>query len=153
MLDFLITGKLPTVKTVEESGVMETIRDLMIESVRQNFIQGGRPAWQPKKDGSGFALGALYKSVDGANGADYAEVWAGAYSAKGYNYGLAQNFGATIPPVQNKFMAWQVNGKWIYRYSRAGFELPARPFMVLQSEDISKIFELVPKALISQAGD
>lgn len=146
-LDVQIQGGLPKANLPEQTAVFKKIEEYMVQSIQKNFLEGGRPAWQPKKDGTSFSLGRLFRSISGISGANYASVSAAAFSKTGYNYGLAQNFGAKIPPVEGKLMVFEIDGHIIFTYKRKGFDLPARAFMMFQDEDVDYILRSLSQAV------
>ena len=140
----MITIEVENPVTIREDFTQQfqMIGEYMLDSVRQNFVRGGRPdTWAPLKvpirKGKGgylgltvggshggpsflFKSGALLNSVDYAFDSESATVGAGA----GLPYARAHQFGV---PSRN---------------------LPARPYMLFQEEDIDWIKNLMQGSLL-----
>lgn len=104
--------------------VMKQIAQIMKRSVQLNFERGGRPnAWLPLKRGSGTPLmgqGTLYRTIRSDSDKNSALVASGA----GLPY-------------------WRIHHKGGMAGRGHKASIPARPYMVLQREDIVKIAKMI----------
>ena len=108
---------------------------------------GGRPAWPPLKHGTEtplVATGRMFRAITEQWGPGFAE--AGIDSPEVYM--LAQQYGARIPPVSGKLMVFNIDGNVIFTYKRKGFDLPARPFVMFQDQDVDWILRMIPQAIL-----
>jgi phage gpG-like protein len=121
----------------------------MLDSVRRNFIEGGRPTpWQALKMGGPSALfagGDLVRSITSASGDSWAEV-----STSGLPYArIHQEGGETHPTITQKskgFFWWKFKETGLPMWKALALKyavgekmtvnIPARPFMMFQEEDI-----------------
>lgn len=123
MLNIEIQGKLPSLDGFEFSNTFEKVARYMELSIKRNFAEGGRPQWQAKKDGSPSHLyisGALFNTIGFEYGADFAE--AGAMALLPYSW-----------VHQAGFSGVKKNGVFM--------NMPARPYVMFQDEDIDWIAE------------
>jgi len=136
------------------SEVWDTISDIIIESVHQNFEVGGRPdAWPPSKKLSGQTLvqsGALRDSVQkSAQGPDFVEIEAGA----GLPYAKIHQFGGTINhPGSDKLQVFEVEGKKVFTRGTKPHQItiPVRRYFRIQDEDVEKIAEALGEYFMIQ---
>ena len=137
--------------TDDLTDVFAECEQLMLQSVRQNFFAGGRPnTWAPlKKTGEPSHLyksGKLVEQIGSHHGADFAEVY-----VSDVPYAAIQNFGGTIHhPGSTKFQAFQIGDKWVYTHGTQPHEIdiPARPFMLFQDEDVVRVQTLFAQDII-----
>jgi phage gpG-like protein len=162
MMEMKIEGELPSLKD-DFTKEMETISRMMLESVQQNFLEGGRPdKWKPLKTGEERRLigktEALYRSGRNAFGKNFAEVTWGA----GLPYAAIQHFGGVTHPTvteksQRYFWAmYYASGKknemwkWLALKpigTKLNITIPASPYMMFQEQDIEKYVEILGSAL------
>lgn len=131
------------------SRVMAAASRLMLQSVRKNFRDGGRydragsvfggeEKWlvtnNPKPLVRQGMQGGLMASIAQASDADTAWV------TTDKPYAAAHNYGHTYAP-RSSLMTRGVN---------QGFTLPARPFMVIQEEDIEDVKDLIRAHLLGE---
>lgn len=150
--------------------VMNRIGVIVVESVRENFKDEGRPTkWQPLSENYANGLlgkdpflknGVLRRSVakklgirkilySGRVGGlkDSIQYQASGNSVKiGTNkiYGAIHQFGGTVKaadiyPKNKKALAWGGCLHPVKKVHRPAFEMPARPFLMVQEEDWRKI--------------
>jgi len=137
--------------TDDLTDVFAECEQLMLQSVRQNFFAGGRPnTWAPlRKTGEPSHLyksGKLVEQIGSHHGADFAEVY-----VSDVPYAAIQNFGGTIHhPGSTKFQAFQIGDKWVYTHGTPPHEIdiPARPFMLFQDEDVVRVQTLFAQDII-----
>lgn len=115
------------------SKAMRGVAQIMKRSIKLNFQAGGRPVpWMPKKDGTARPLwgsGVLRSTLRSEYGKNYAEAAMGA----GLKY------------------AWiHQKGGLAGRGHKAN--IPARPYMVLQREDLENIAKLVGAFIVEAPG-
>lgn len=141
-------------KGIEDNGknlsrAMKTIAVELEESVRENFEVGGRyskagsiiggPKKWPKSQygGSLIRTGNLRDSITSKSDKTSAQVGTNIAYAKIHNFG-ATVAGQTIIPREKRALAFIWNGmRRIYaKVTTKTHDIPARPFMVVQPEDI-----------------
>jgi phage gpG-like protein len=141
-------------KGIENNGknlsrAMKTIAVELEESVRENFEVGGRyskagsiiggPKKWPKSQygGSLIRTGNLRDSITSKSDKASAQVGTNIAYAKIHNFG-ATVAGQTIIPREKRALAFIWNGlRRIYaKVTTKTHDIPARPFMVVQPEDI-----------------
>lgn len=123
-------------KTQHRSGLMRKIAGTMQSAVDQNFAAGGRPKWAGLRYRQGTPLidsGELRNSIQAEADNDTAIVGTNVL------YAPLHHFGGVIAPKNKPFLAFQINGKWVY--TKKPITIPARPFMVLSAEDRADILE------------
>ena len=145
MIGIQLTGTLPQVNS-DFTEMMSDIGQLMLESVQQNFIAGGRPnQWEPLKTGEQahlYKTGYMYWSVQTYSGSNEAVVF---IDTNRVPQAAIHNFGGTIKhPGSSKFQAFFYNGNWIYTWGTKphDIDIPARPFMMFQEEDKNRILSM-----------
>ncbi|EBF0135710.1 phage virion morphogenesis protein [Salmonella enterica] len=123
--------------------LMETIAGIMLNAVDENFIQGGRPTWEPLKyrDGKPLQLsGRLHASVQSWSDNDQAIVGTNVIYA-----GIQNNGGRTkaheIRPRRKK--ALYFNGRYAKKVNHPGSDIPARPFLSLTDDDYAEIRQAI----------
>ena len=108
--------------------VVDGIRQIMLDGVHRQFIEGGYPEkWTPKKDGSAsylFAGGALVQGIDSEFGQQGDEFYARVMTTGGLPYAAIHNWGG-------------------YAGRNHSAYIPARPYMVIAEEDQEKIGDSV----------
>lgn len=143
-----------TLKGIENNGkdlsrAMKTIAIELEESVRENFEVGGRYStpgsllggnhkWvKGKYGGSLIKTGNLRDSITSESDSNSAQVGTNISYAKIHNFG-ATVAGQTIIPREKKGLSFIWNGiRRIYaKVTTKTHDIPARPFMVVQPEDI-----------------
>lgn len=140
---------------------MEAIGALAKESIKTNFAQGGRPdSWpRPKhRDGqplraTGRLMNSIGKQVDGNTvyvgtnvvyaapmhfGAKKGSFGTFVHMVKTHQRQVTQAFGKQL-----KFPVWATVGAHAREVSLPWGDIPARPFMLLQDEDVVEIKELL----------
>lgn len=146
MITFTIE-KMPniTIRPIGES--MRMISERLGQTVRENFNVGGRPPWLPTRANLTQPLlgkGGLFSSITESSGEDWAEVSTDLIYARTHQQGRS-----FIPTPKQKGFFWAqyfdtLNEKWKWMALAANrgrmFYIPARPFMVLQPEDMDFIF-------------
>lgn len=123
MLEVEIQGTLPEVNE-DFTEAMEKIRELMYESVRRNFFEGGRPAWMPRKKSYPWPIlrksaGGMFDSIQRESAKAYAEVWV---------------------PDSIRYARYHQDGT---------SKMVARPFMMFQDEDYDEILKIVAENLFT----
>lgn len=123
--------------------LMEKIADIMLNAVDENFIAGGRPAWEPLKyrDGRPLQLsGRLHASITPWHDNDTAVVGTNVIYARIQNEG-----GKTRPheirPRNKK--ALRFNGRFAGKVNHPGSDIPARPFLKLTDDDYNEIRQAI----------
>jgi phage gpG-like protein len=153
MINIEIQGKLPQVNTNFES-VMEKITDIMYRSVQMNFIAGGRP--QPWKSLQPFGesshlmrSGNMFENIQLKWDASSATVY---LDTARVPYAAINNFGGTIQhPGSDKFQAFDRGGEMIFTHGTQphAINIPARPFMMFQEEDKTRILEIMRSSIFT----
>lgn len=125
------------------SPLMEQIADIMMNAVDENFIQGGRPAWEPLKYRDGKPLMVtrrLHGSITPWHDNDSAVVGTNVIYARIHNQG-----GKTRPheirPRNRR--ALRFNGRFATKVNHPGSDIPARPFLTLTDHDMDEIHQAV----------
>lgn len=159
MINFQVSGSLPVVNA-DLSEKMKQIAKLMEDSIRQNFIEGGRPStWQLTKEGGNpfYPLGKLYNSIRSISDKNSATAWAG----DGLIYARRQQLGgyANVPITEKSrsffwmmfFRTKDYKWKWMALTQRSVFMvyIPPRPYVMFQQEDIAKILDLIGTGIIT----
>lgn len=164
MIQFSIRGSLPRINS-DLSEVMREVSQLLKDSVIQNFDEGGRPRWQPLKYDGLFKTPLimshrLYSSVKSSSDSNSATVTAG----EGLGiYPFVQQFGSThtvpVTPRSVAYFWWMFNSTGEEGWKRMAIagnknkffqvKIPARPYMMFQEEDITKVMELVGSGLVT----
>ena len=160
-----IVANLPVInKDLTES--FRKIEEILLRSIRLNFLMGGRPdPWAPAKRGgtdeSGGNTplvlgGALYNSIRGESGYGYAEVIAG----EGLPYARIHQYGGFVQiPISKKsrrffwamfYKTLDERWKWMALTERSVFiiYIPPRPYMVLQDVDLDLIIRIVQEGVL-----
>ena len=138
-------------KSANTSPVMAAIGNLVVKSVRQNFREGGRPEkWTPSKKSKGKTLigtGALMKNIhyelDG-NGAAVTVMTGPQKYAKLHQFG--GSISACVISARNRqALKFTIGGLTLFRKSvkHPGAQIPARPYMLLQDEDVKNIEKMM----------
>jgi phage gpG-like protein len=161
MIDIKMVGSLGVVSNLEET--METVAELMYQSVRQNFVEGGRPArWLPLKQNPFGRTDAFHPPDKFVNNLEksFTGGTATVYMGGNLPYARIQNFGGVnyvrATPEARKFFwrMWYNTNDEMWKNmaltEKAGFfiRIPARTFMMFQEEDIQKILELIGSGII-----
>lgn len=165
MITFSITGNLPTVNT-DLTETMAKVSELLKHSVQRNFVEEGRPtAWQSLKNpvvsasNMLFDSGALFSSIRNESDANSATVTAGEGLGK---YPFVHQFGSqhTVPvtPRSVGYFWWMFHNTGDEMWKRMAIvgardkyfvvNVPARPYMMFQEEDITKIMELIGSGIV-----
>jgi len=120
---------------------LNQIGKLVVSSVRQNFIKGGRPEPWKKSSGKktlvglgtrGGLMGSIHYRVDG----DTVVI------ATNKPYAAIHNFGGIIKAKNAKNLKFKVKGKWV---SKKEVVIPKREYMLIQEDDNVRIKELLAK--------
>jgi len=165
VIQFTLTGSLPKVNT-DLTASMKQVAELVEASVKRNFSEGGRPtAWvalKPQVVTGNTPLmksGALFNSIENTSDGTSATVSAG----QGLPYAMTQQFGSGsnhhIPITEKSrnyfWLMYHKTGnemwKWMAISKKTVFEggVPARPFMMFQEEDVTKIMEIIGSGLVT----
>lgn len=132
-------------RSVNLKPILSVIGNIAAKSVRQNFREGGRPdRWQPSKKAKGKTLigtGALMKGIHYKTD----ELGVTVMTSK-LPYAAIHNFGGETKPhiirAKNaKAIPLKIGGATIFRKEvhHPGSKIPARPYMLLQDEDIKVV--------------
>ena len=135
-------------RAVHLKPIMAVTGNMVVKSVRQNFRDGGRPEkWEKSKKPKGMTLvgtGALMKSIHYKVDDDGMGVTVMTGPQK---YAAIHQFGGQTKPHEiraknRKAIPLTFGGVTIFRkkVNHPGSKIPARPYMLLQDEDI-KIIE------------
>ena len=127
--------------------ILKVAGNIVVKSVKQNFREGGRPEkWTQSKKSKGMTLigtGALMKSIHHKVDDDGMGVTVMTGPQK---YAAIHQFGGTTAPHEIKAknrraLQFTVGGVTLYRKKvhHPGSNIPARPYMLLQDEDIENI--------------
>lgn len=158
MITFSIEGELPVVNA-DLSEVMRAVALLMEESVKLNFIEGGRPVhWEATKRGTRafYPFGDLFYSIRKISGATWAEVSAGDNLPYARIQQAGGEFNVPITQQSRKFF-WAMFFKtgdpkwqWMALSNKSSFHIriPARPYMMFQDEDVEKILSLIGGGIV-----
>lgn len=154
MLTTEIIGTLPTIN----SNLAESMRwagNLMLDSVRKNFMAAGRPdKWPQKKDGSRsflFQSGDLLRSIQMRSDATSATV---SISTRDVPYAAIHNFGGVIKhPGSSKFQVFHIGGAVVFTHGTKPHDIhiPQRQYMMFQEEDRRAILERIGLAIFTQS--
>ncbi len=157
MITATVTGALPRVNT-DLSPKMALAAKIMEESIKLNFIQGGRPvSWEPRKSQLFshpllFASGGLYSSIYSTSGDRWAEA--------GARKTIHQTGGIFPIPITDKsrgffWSVWYRTGeemwKWMALTKSTVFmvKMPKRQYVLFQQTDIEKILNLIGAGIVS----
>lgn len=134
------------------------IGNLVAKSVKQNFREGGRPVrWPSSKKSKGKTLigtGALMKGIhyELDNDGNAVTVMTGPQK-----YARIHQFGGSIPAhdivaKNRKALKFTIGGQVFYRKSahHPGANIPARPYMLLQEEDETKIKDILANRIVDE---
>ncbi len=145
MISVQISGTMPTMPSNPIPDAMQSVAEVMEESILANLAAGGRPdQWLPRKKDGGVALRGFMRDVSSRYDGSSAE--AGIFNAEVKHY--ANQFGAEIPPVEGKLMVFEIDGVTVFTRRRRGFTLPARPYVMFQQQDVEDILRLVTNAVL-----
>lgn len=123
--------------------LMVKIAGIMMDAVDENFVRGGRPAWEPLKSREGQPLmlsGQLHHSIQPWTDNDNAFVGTNVIYAR-----IQQLGGETRPHVirpRNK-KALYFNGRFAQKVNHPGSVIPARPFLAMTEAD----YDLIRQAI------
>ncbi|RPH42092.1 MAG: hypothetical protein EHM87_17825 [Burkholderiales bacterium] len=152
----------------DPSPVFEELGEIMIESIQTNFEQGGRPQqWKASKraettggrtlidkGGSGGLLGSLHRNPD----PNKAIVAAGKVYAAMMHFGATKGqFGTIMAQIPQHSRTR--NGKTYtvsshQRQTKVPWgNIPARPFMMFQDEDVPEILNAMTRYLFTFSGN
>jgi len=165
VISFTLTGNLPRINTnLEET--MRSVSELMRKSVERNFDLGGRPEWTPLKYGRETPLigtGRLRRSIQNTSDGNSASVEAGEGLG---SYPFVQQFGSqhTVPVTDRSvgyfwYMFHKTQDEMWKRMAIVGardryfvVNVPARPYMMFQEEDIQQIMEMIGSGIVTFSG-
>lgn len=149
MIEVTLQGQIPQLEVNLQRG-LDKVGRYMVRSVQKNFERGGRPAWAPVKSGETplVASGKLYRSVKYMVGKNEVVILAG----EGLPYARIHHFGGVTHPVitrKSRAFFWAMwfetkDVKWKYMAlkqvgSTMNVKIPARPYMLIQPEDVEFI--------------
>jgi phage gpG-like protein len=157
MIDVQVTGTLPTIEEQDWQAITEEVGDVMLDAVRMNFIEGGRPdKWQPLKSGEPsflFRSGNLLNSIQKTTGEEDDSYWAQVSTTGGLPYAEIHQYGGVIqhPGSTKAPIPMMINGEMTFRWMKDPFNInvPPRPFMELTEEDVRQIMELAAGRLVT----
>jgi phage gpG-like protein len=158
--------------------VYDELSEIMIESVQTNFEQGGRPdKWKRSKrargedtggdgqfstgrtlinkGGSGGLLGSIHRVPSNSK----VIIAAGKVYAAAMHFGAQKGEFGTVMARVGAHNRMSVNGKEyrVMAHTRSQMvpwgNIPARPFMMIQTEDIEEMNKAVIKYLTDFGGD
>jgi phage gpG-like protein len=156
MIDIQMSGTWPNLNG-DLTEAMGEIQALMLASVRENLITGGRPPFHTlsAKYNPLIGSGKMFEGIEGSHDSQSATVFMNdnVRSKGGFFYPAALNFGAEIPPVDGKLMVFEYMGGTVFTTKRKGFKLGPFPFMVFQEEDITQIREKIGSAIFRESGE
>lgn len=168
MIDVEVSGTLPEVNT-DFTEILGEIGDYMFDSVRLNFIAGGRPnTWQPLVSGTPSHLidtGMLFKSLQMTSDGFSATVFV---DTNEIPYAAIHNFGGVINVAgrqkvsfeQRRYTGGFKKGQFMKgKVAKAGHEtkafkinMPQRQFMLFQEEDKEWILQKIAMGIFSESG-
>jgi len=142
--------------SVNTRPVMAAVGNLVVKSVRQNFREEGRPdKWQQSRKPKGRTLlgtGALMKGIHYELDNDGTAVTVKTGPQK---YAAIHQFGGNtgahdIVARNRKALRFTVGGMILYRKSvhHPGSRIPARPYMLLQDEDVKVIENMMIQHIV-----
>lgn len=123
-------------RTAQRQPLMRKLAGTMHSAVSQNFEAGGRPRWLGLKYRQGTPLndtGLLKNSIQMVSDNQSAIV------GTNKKYAGLHQFGGTIRPKIKGFLAFQVEGKWVF--TKKPITVPARPFLRLTEQDHADLLE------------
>ncbi len=161
MIQISIKGKIPSLNP-DISNAMKQIALYQKKSVQRNFVEGGRPArWVPIKSGESnplFSSGRLFSSIMETFEETWAEVSAG---GNGITYARLHQYGGVLHPKiteRSKSFFWKMfyhTGDTMWKAlalknvgSTLTVNIPARPYMVFQPEDITTIKKILLNSIV-----
>ena len=141
---------------------MTAIKEVALDSIRQTFAAGGRPTrWPPLRAprargslGSAIPLndtGALRSSITGVSSAHTVTLGTNHAYARVHQYGATIQIPETRPrPPRRALRIRLSDGAFIFRRRAAAHSvhIPARPFLVIQKEDIATFITIVRRFLL-----
>lgn len=157
MIDVQITGTIPEITEKDWAEVTEEVGKLMLDSVRRNFVEGGRPnKWQPLRSGEPsflFQSGNLLQSIQMTSGEEGYKYWAEVGTTGGLPYAEIQNYGGVIqhPGSTKAPIPMMINGELTFRWMKDPFSIniPQREYMNLTEEDIAEIVSLAAGKIVT----
>lgn len=143
-------------KGVHLKPVLAAVGNLVVKSVKRNFREGGRPdKWTPSNKTKGKTLigtGTLQRSIHYKVDDDESGVTIMTGPQK---YAAIHQFGGTtsahtIMAKNRKALQFNVGGVTIYRkkVNHPGSVIPARPYMLLQDEDVKVIENMMIQHIV-----
>lgn len=141
-------------RSIHMKPVLAAVGNLAVKSVKQNFREGGRPErWIPSNKPKGKTLvgtGALQRGIHYKVDEDGVTIMTGRQK-----YAAIHHFGGTTKPhvirAKNaRAIPLNIGGMLIFRKSvnHPGSKIPARPYMLLQDEDVKNIKDMFMKFII-----
>lgn len=130
--------------------ILTIIGNRATNSVLDNFKQGGRPRpWKPVKYPS-MKSGTILNRTGNLSHIHYQVADDGKsvtiMSGKA-KYAAIHQFGGVIVPKKKKVLAFKVGDEWVHAKS---VRIPARPYMMLQVEDIINFKKIIKAYLADQ---
>jgi len=140
---------------------LSAVGDLVKESIRTNFVQEGRPMpWKPVKNRDGQPLrdtGRLMNSITRKTTGHEVRVGTNVIYAALHHYGAEKgSFGTFVHMVKShnrrvtqafgkplKFPVWATVHPHAREVSLPRGDIPARPFMLVQDEDLVDIKDIL----------
>ena len=139
--------------------VLAAAGNFVVKSVKKNFIEGGRPdKWTPSNKPKGKTLigtGALMKGIHYQVDSDETGVTIMTTPLK---YAKILHFGGKTEPHEIKAknrraLKLNIGGVTIFRkkVNHPGSNIPARPYMLLQDEDVKVIKNMMLQHILSKS--
>lgn len=150
--------------------MLQEIGMVMLSSIQQNFVEQGRPVpWIPSKRAiaqhgqtlrdTGRLMNSITMKVDSNSVRVGTNVIYAAAQHFGHHYDKAVSVKGYTRYYKKSDMKMKKGGKWFYPISQVashgrtmGHTLPARPYMILQSEDWETIKQIGYNYLIPVIG-
>lgn len=142
-------------RTLDLSPVLGELGEIIVESVKRNFDVGGRVGTGYLGGGSGRWIPSLRATLTGG-GKTLVDTGrlrdSVGYTLSGKNtlsvgtnvvYAAIHHFGGVIAPKTAPALVFRLPGKLGVRRVRTSVTIPARPFLVLQNEDLSDMVGVI----------
>jgi len=136
------------------SPVMAQARDLLLRSVRENFAQGGRPSWRPRRPPrQGTPLGGVSSRL--VNSITSTTTPTSVTLTSSLPYSAIQQYGGTVhlpamvaaPHRAFRFVTADNTVVFTKRVRAHSVTIPARPYLVAQPEDERELVRLTERHL------
>lgn len=155
-------------RCLHKQQAMKAIGAIVRESIITNFHEGGRPSrWTPSKRGKADSIpgkrpgtlrdtGRLMNSITSQAGQDKVVVGTNVEYAAVHNFGAKKfSFGTVVAKIPGHVRVWRGKSVQVRAHERKmrlpWGDIPARPFMLVQNEDILDIEEVLENYIIKGA--